>query len=109
MGRTRCAWNPLFGEPSKVTTVDRFQGQQNDFVIVSLVRTEHVGHLRDVRRLIVCMSRSRYGLYVFGRFSLFEDCFELSPVFNQFAKRPLQLCLEVDETRDQFLGPWTRS
>jgi superfamily I DNA and/or RNA helicase len=26
----RCNWNPLFGRPHKVTTVDRFQGQQND-------------------------------------------------------------------------------
>ena len=26
----RCSWNPLFGRPAKVTTVDKFQGQQND-------------------------------------------------------------------------------
>jgi len=95
--RQRCAWNPLFGEPSKITTVDRFQGQQNDFIIVSLVRTAHVGHLRDVRRLIVTMSRARFGLYVFGRFSIFENCFELAPVFSRFAKRPKQLCLELEE------------
>mmetsp|Transcript_120870 Transcript_120870/g.386021 ORF Transcript_120870/g.386021 Transcript_120870/m.386021 type:complete len:1036 (-) Transcript_120870:49-3156(-) len=95
--RQRCAWNPLFGEPSKVTTVDRFQGQQNDFIIVSLVRTNHVGHLRDVRRIVVTMSRSRYGLYVFGRFGLFENCFELAPVFTRFAKRPRKLSLEMEE------------
>jgi len=95
--RQRCAWNPLFGEPSKVTTVDKFQGQQNDYVIVSLVRTNHVGHLRDVRRLIVTMSRSRYGIYVFGRFSLFENCFELTPVFSRMAKRPRELSLEMEE------------
>jgi len=96
--RQRCAWNPLFGEPSKITTVDKFQGQQNDYVIVSLVRTEHVGHLRDVRRLIVSMSRARFGLYVFGRFPLFENCFELTPVFSRFARRPKQLYLELGET-----------
>ena len=39
----------------QVTTVDRFQGQQNDFILLSLVRTKTVGHLRDVRRLIVAM------------------------------------------------------
>eukprot|EP00929_Paragymnodinium_shiwhaense_P119627 TRINITY_DN91529_c0_g1_i1.p1 TRINITY_DN91529_c0_g1~~TRINITY_DN91529_c0_g1_i1.p1 ORF type:complete len:1629 (-),score=467.25 TRINITY_DN91529_c0_g1_i1:79-4965(-) len=98
--RQRCAWNPLFGEPSKVTTVDKFQGQQNDYIIVSLVRTKQVGHLRDVRRLIVMVSRARYGLYVFGRFSLFENCFELTPVFSRFAKRPKNLMLEVDETAE---------
>nr|POE78242.1 intron-binding protein aquarius [Quercus suber] len=30
-----------------VTTVDKFQGQQNDFILLSLVRTRFVGHLRD--------------------------------------------------------------
>jgi len=95
--RQRCAWNPLFGEPSKITTVDKFQGQQNDIILVSLVRTAHVGHLRDVRRLIVSMSRSRLGLYVFGRFSLFENCFELTPVFSRFATVPQDLHLEMGE------------
>merc|ERR1712023_520875 len=95
--RQRCAWNPLFGEPDKITTVDKFQGQQNDFVIISLVRTEHVGHIRDVRRLVVAMSRARYGLYVFGRFALYENCFELAPT-NLFRKRPLRLALVPTES-----------
>ena len=55
----RCAWNPAFGEPGKIATVDKFQGQQNDIIILSLVRTKTVGHLRDVRRLIVAASRAR--------------------------------------------------
>jgi len=101
--RQRCSWNPLFGEPAKITTVDKFQGQQNDFVIVSLVRTSHVGHLRDVRRLIVTMSRSRLGLYVFGRFSLFENCFELTPAMSRFSKRPRDLHLELDEGEGSVL------
>lgn len=97
--RQRCAWNPLFGEPNKVTTVDRFQGQQNDFIIVSLVRTNHVGFLRDVRRLIVMVSRAKVGLYIFGRFSVFENCFELAPVFSRLARRPRDLYLELNECK----------
>jgi superfamily I DNA and/or RNA helicase len=42
----------------QITTVDKYQGQQNDFVLLSLVRTRIVGHLRDVRRLVVALSRS---------------------------------------------------
>merc|ERR1712032_685843 len=95
--RQRCSWNPLFGEPAKITTVDKFQGQQNDYIIVSLVRTKNLGHIRDVRRLVVTMSRARLGLYVFGRFSLYENCFELTPVFSRFARRPRQLSLEMEE------------
>ena len=44
-----------------------YLGQQNDFILLSLVRTKTVGHIRDVRRLIVAMSRARLGLYIFGR------------------------------------------
>ncbi|XP_022090524.1 intron-binding protein aquarius-like [Acanthaster planci] len=91
----RCASNPLIGQPSKVTTVDRFQGQQNDYILLSLVRTRAVGHLRDVRRLVVAMSRARLGLYVFARVSLFQNCYELSPTFNLLLERPLQLHLQV--------------
>lgn len=77
--RKRCAWTPLFGMPARVTTVDRFQGQQNDIVLLSLVRTKTVGHLRDVRRLIVALSRARLGLYVFCRCDVFNNCLELRP------------------------------
>ena len=30
--------------------MDKYQGQQNDIVLLSLVRTRAVGHVRDVRR-----------------------------------------------------------
>lgn len=30
--------------------MDRFQGQQNDYILLSLVRTKAVGHLRYVTR-----------------------------------------------------------
>lgn len=74
-----------------MTTVDRFQGQQNDYILLSLVRTRAVGHLRDVRRLVVAMSRARLGLYIFARVSLFQNCFELTPAFSQLTARPLHL------------------
>lgn len=93
----RCGENPLIGRPMKVTTVDKYQGQQNDFILLSLVRTKAVGHLRDVRRLVVAMSRARLGLYIFGRVSLFKDCFELQPVFDLLLKRPTKLNILPEE------------
>ena len=93
----RCAGNPLIGMPHKIATVDKYQGQQNDFILLSLVRTYNVGHLRDVRRLVVAMSRARLGLYVFARVSLFKNCFELQPAFNILMKRPLQLHIAPNE------------
>jgi len=93
----RCRNNPLFGMPARLATVDRFQGQQNDYILLSLVRTKHVGHIRDVRRLVVALSRARLGLYVFCRKELFQDCLELAPAFEILSKRPDTLSLVRDE------------
>merc|ERR1712013_880798 len=57
----------------------------------------NVGHIRDVRRLIVAMSRARLGLYVFARVSLFENCYELRPAFTQLMSRPAELFLSPGE------------
>lgn len=96
--KLRCSKNPLIGNPHKVTTVDRYQGQQNDFILLSLVRTRAIGHIRDVRRLVVALSRARLGLYVFARVSLFQNCFELTPAFNQLMVTPSKLHLAPYET-----------
>lgn len=74
------------------------QGQQNDYVLLSLVRTRTVGHLRDVRRLVVALSRARLGLYVFARVQQFANCPELRPAFDRLTNRatspkPMQLHL----------------
>ncbi|KXS09989.1 P-loop containing nucleoside triphosphate hydrolase protein [Gonapodya prolifera JEL478] len=93
----RCAWNPLFGKPSKVTTVDKYQGQQNDYILLSLVRTRSVGHLRDIRRLIVAMSRARLGLYIFCNKKLFQNCQDLAPTFSKLLERPTKLSVRSGE------------
>ncbi|KAF9974942.1 hypothetical protein BGZ73_001565 [Actinomortierella ambigua] len=96
--RQRCSWNQaLFGRPAAVTTVDKYQGQQNDFVLLSLVRTKAVGHIRDVRRLVVALSRARLGLYVFGRMKLFQNCHELEPALKQLLARPTNLWVQAGE------------
>ena len=93
----RCKKNPLFGMPRRVTTVDKYQGQQNDIVILSLVRTRSLGYLRDVRRMLVAVSRARKGLYVFGRVELFRDCAELKPILSRLLERPTTLQLVEGE------------
>lgn len=92
----RCR-NPIFGIPGAISTVDKYQGQQNDFVLLSLVRTEAVGHLRDIRRLVVALSRARLGLYVFGKAGLFANCYELSAAFSMLLARPSKLQLVAGE------------
>ena len=95
----RCAPStPLAGiSPAAVSTVDQYQGQQNDYIILSLVRTNAVGHLRDIRRLIVAVSRARLGLYVLCRQSIFGNCHELRRTMDQFGARPSKLQLVKGE------------
>ncbi len=95
--KKRCSWSPLFRSPFKITTVDKYQGQQNDYILLSLVRTNYFGHLRDIRRLIVSMSRARLGLYVFGRYNIFKSCFELSQTMTIFSKKPMELKIFINE------------
>lgn len=55
----------------KVTTVDNYQGEENDYIFLSTVRSnDHgsIGFLSDVNRLCVAFSRARLGLFVFGNF-----------------------------------------
>lgn len=97
----RCgAGMPLEGfRPRTISTVDQYQGQQNDIILLSLVRTKTVGHLRDVRRLVVAVSRARLGLYVFCREELFANCHELKNTMQQFEDKPNKLQLILGETK----------
>ncbi|KAK6369596.1 hypothetical protein LTS17_009502 [Exophiala oligosperma] len=93
----RCKNNKLFGLPRIVTTVDKYQGEQNDYVIVSMTRTRSVGYLRDIRRLTVALSRARLGLYILGRRELFETCYEMKPAMELLMQRPDKLVLTTGE------------
>ena len=50
----------------RVSTVDAFQGQESDIVILSCVRTSmtDIGFLADTRRLNVALTRARFSLWI---------------------------------------------
>lgn len=52
-----------------VNTVDGFQGQERDIILISLVRSNDggdIGFLRDLRRMNVAMTRARMKLIILG-------------------------------------------
>lgn len=51
---------------SHVHTVDSFQGQEADAVVLSIVRREDIGFWQDERRLNVALTRARHCLRVVG-------------------------------------------
>lgn len=69
------------------------------------MRTRSIGYLRDIRRLTVALSRARLGLYILGRRSVFESCFELKPAFDILLSNPTKLTLVTDELYGQTQRP----
>lgn len=54
-------------------TVDSFQGQERDIIIISTVRSKSLGFLVDERRLNVAISRARYGCFIFGDLNILKS------------------------------------
>ncbi|CAL1544822.1 unnamed protein product [Lymnaea stagnalis] len=57
----------------RVTAVDNFQGEENDIILLSLVRSNeqnNVGFLKVDNRVCVALSRAKKGLFVIGNFNV---------------------------------------
>ncbi len=62
-------WFKPFRQLITVNTVDGFQGQERDIVVISLVRSNdegQIGFLRDLRRMNVAITRARMKLIILG-------------------------------------------
>ena len=60
----------------RVTAVDDFQGEENEIVIISLVRSNNdgsIGFLKVANRICVSLSRAKKGMYVIGNFAMLRD------------------------------------
>ncbi|KAF7336708.1 Regulator of nonsense transcripts 1 [Mycena venus] len=49
---------------NKVFCVDSFQGNEDDYIILSVVRTEKIGFLAEMRRVNVMLTRARRGMVI---------------------------------------------
>ena len=61
-------WKP-FRSLVTIDTVDGFQGQERDIIVLSMVRSNaegQVGFLRDLRRMNVAITRARMKLFLIG-------------------------------------------
>ena len=57
----------------RITTVDKYQGEENEIILISLVRSnknDKIGFLKIANRICVALSRAKKGLYIFGNAEL---------------------------------------
>ena len=60
----------------RVCAVDNFQGEENDIILLSLVRSNsegRIGFLGESNRICVALSRARKGFYCIGNFNLLNS------------------------------------
>jgi len=48
----------------KCFSVDSFQGREDEFIVISIVRTKKLGFLSDLRRTNVMLTRCQRGMYI---------------------------------------------
>jgi hypothetical protein len=62
----------------RIATVDNFQGEESDVVIISLVRSSpkdgRIGFLSSEERINVLFSRAREGMYIVGNLQSLAEC-----------------------------------
>ena len=68
----------LSSNPIRIATVDNFQGEESEVVIISLVRSNpqggRIGFLASEERINVLFSRARDGMYVVGNLESLTEC-----------------------------------
>ena len=80
-----------FRRSISVNTVDGFQGQERDIIVLSLVRSNdegQIGFLRDLRRMNVAITRARMKLIIIGDQSTMTS--------HPFYKKLYQQCCAIE-------------
>lgn len=68
----------------RVSTVDLFQGDESDVIVLSLVRTGHLTEFLQTRnRLVVSCSRARFGMVIIGNDDLLKKCDHWATLLQQ--------------------------
>jgi senataxin len=65
--------SPYASQNVEVSTIDGFQGQERDVIVMSCVRTGGIGFLSDSQRLNVALTRARCSLLLCGNFTSLQN------------------------------------
>ena len=82
----------LMEEMIQVSTIDMFQGDENDFVIISLVRSNsngsknRIGFMNEMNRRCVAQSRARRGMFFIGDADTYACSSTWQPLISHMKK-----------------------
>ncbi|KAH9499459.1 NFX1-type zinc finger-containing protein 1 [Bulinus truncatus] len=74
----------------KISSVDNYQGEENDIILLSLVRSNadnDIGFLKANNRICVALSRAKMGLFVIGNFMGISQTSKLMETIVSLAKQ----------------------
>ncbi|MCP3477947.1 AAA domain-containing protein (plasmid) [Bradyrhizobium sp. CCGUVB1N3] len=112
------SFKPAVGDGEFFGTVDSFQGDQADLVLISLVRNnghgapaKALGFLRDNRRMNVLLSRAKWRLVMVGSLAFYRNVVEVAQGLPEsdigFMKRFLAAFDEADAAGEAKIIPWS--
>ena len=83
----------------RICAVDSFQGEENDIIILSLVRSNmesRIGFLAIENRVCVALSRAKHGLYIIGNMNSLDSKSTLWKEIHSTLKEHEQIGSELE-------------
>ncbi|XP_015591857.1 helicase sen1 isoform X2 [Cephus cinctus] len=87
----------------KVDTIDSFQGQERDVMIMSCVRSQGIGFLADRQRLCVALTRAKHSLILCGNFKTFERDPTWKALLKDAKERKVYIDLQASANPDVIM------
>ena len=85
-----------------VNTVDGFQGQERDVIIMSCVRSHRIGFLSDKQRLCVALTRAKHTLIICGNFNIFMRDVMWNSLLSDAKARKVYFNVNADARPDKI-------
>lgn len=81
----------------EIQTIDNYQGEENDIVILSFVRSKGktIGFLTEETRVNVALSRARIGCYMFGNMNCLSKHSEMWSKIKQYLEKKTSIGMYV--------------